>query len=347
MRIAALCITMRSDMTAYFVFSFVVALGAALVLTPLTIRLARRLQWLDQPSPRRTHTQPTPRLGGVPLALAFLLALALTLSFPRTDEKELARVVGLALGVALIAVVGLLDDVRELKPLPLFAMQFGVAGIAIASGVRILEIPNPLGGAALDLPEWLGIAFTVFWIVGMMNTVNFLDGLDGLVGGVTLIAGAVLFLHTYKLAQYSIALLPLALMGATLGVLVFNFPPAKIFLGSGAYLLGFALAVLSIIGGAKVATALLALAIPILDVAWQIFHRVRAGKSPFAADRGHLHHRLYDMRLSTRKIVLLYYGLTALFGALALWLPSPLYKLIALTIIGGGAAVALARLRNQ
>lgn len=333
-------------MTAYFVFIFAVALLASLVLTPLTIRLARRLNWLDQPSPRRTHTEPTPRIGGVPLAIAFLVALAFTLTFPRSDENEMPRVLGLMLGVALIAVVGLIDDVRELKPLPLFAMQFGAAIIAIASGVRILEIPNPLGGAGIYLPEWLGIALTLLWIVGMMNTVNFLDGLDGLVGGVTLIAGAILFLHTYKLEQYSIALLPLALMGATLGVLIFNFPPAKIFLGSGAYLLGFALAVLSIIGGAKVATALLVLAIPILDVAWQILNRVRAGKSPFAADRGHLHHRLYDMRFSTRKIVLLYYALTALFGALALWLPSPLYKLIALVVIGGGAVAVLARLRR-
>ena len=333
-------------MTPYFFFIFGSALVISLVLTPLTIRLARRMHWLDEPSPRRTHMQPTPRIGGVPLAIAFLVALSLTLSFPRTDENELLRVYGLMVGVALIAVVGFVDDVRELKPLSLFAMQFGAALIAIASGVRILEIPNPLGGAGIFLPEWLGIAFTVFWIVGMMNTVNFLDGLDGLVGGVTLIAGAVLFLHTYKLEQYSLALLPLALIGATLGVLVFNFPPAKIFLGAGAYILGFALAVLSIIGGAKVATALLALAIPILDVAWQILNRVRAGKSPFAADRGHLHHRLYDMGWSTRAIVLSYYALTALFGALALLLPNPVYKLIALLVIGGGALAVLARLRR-
>ena len=341
-----LCITMHSLMTPYFFFIFGSALVISLVLTPLTIRLARRMHWLDEPSPRRTHVQPTPRIGGVPLAIAFLVALSLTLSFPRTDEKELLRVYGLMLGVALIAVVGFVDDVRELKPLSLFAMQFGAALIAIASGVRILEIPNPLGGAGIFLPEWLGIAFTVFWIVGMMNTVNFLDGLDGLVGGVTLIAGAVMFLLTYKLEQYSLALLPLALIGATRGVLVFNFPPAKIFLGAGAYILGFALAVLSIIGGAKVATALLALAIPILDVAWQILNRVRAGKSPFAADRGHLHHRLYDMGWSTRAIVLSYYALTALFGALALLLPNPVYKLIALLVIGGGALAVLARLRR-
>jgi UDP-GlcNAc:undecaprenyl-phosphate GlcNAc-1-phosphate transferase len=140
--------------------------------------------------------------------------------------------------------------------------------------------------------------------------------------------------------------LPLALAGAALGFLIFNFSPARMFLGSGAYLLGFALAVLSIIGGAKVATALLVLAIPILDVAWQILNRVRTGRSPFEADRGHLHHRLYDFRISSRTIVALYYALTATFGALALILPSPVYKLIALIVIGIGALAVLIRLRK-
>jgi UDP-GlcNAc:undecaprenyl-phosphate/decaprenyl-phosphate GlcNAc-1-phosphate transferase len=181
----------------------------------------------------------------------------------------------------------------------------------------------------------------------MMNTVNFLDGLDGLVGGVTVIAGVILFLHNYILDEYSIALLPLALIGATVAFLFFNFPPARIFLGSGAYVLGFALAVLAIIGGAKLATALLALGIPILDVAWQIVNRVRAGRSPFSGDRGHLHHRLYDSGLSTRVIVLMYYALTAIFGAAALILPSGFPKTIALVVIGIGAVAVLARLRNQ
>jgi UDP-GlcNAc:undecaprenyl-phosphate GlcNAc-1-phosphate transferase len=333
-------------MWLYFVLVFFAAFLLALVLTPLTIRFAHRLNWLDQPAPRRLHQSPTPRIGGIPLALALLAGLAVTLPYPRTDANELARVVGLMVGTVLVAVVGFVDDVRELNALPLLAMQFGVALIAIASGVVIWKVPNPFG-PDIEFPIWFALALTVFWIMGMMNTVNFLDGVDGLVGGVTVIAGVVLFLHTFKLEQYSIALLPLALIGAALGVLPFNFPPARIFLGSGAYVVGFALAVLSIIGGAKVATALLVLAIPILDVAWQILNRVRAGRSPFAADRGHLHHRLYDMGLSMRGIVLLYYALTATFGALALLLPSPLYKLIALVVIGIGALAVLIRLRRD
>lgn len=336
---------MRASMTLNFVLVFAASFGIALLLTPLTIRLARRFNLLDQPAPRRLHQLPTPRLGGIPLALAFLAALALTLPFPRSDPAEQSRLLGLALGVALVALVGLYDDWRELKPLSLFVMEFGVAALAIASGVVIWELPNPFG-SPIVLPAAVAVGFTVFWIVGMMNTINFLDGVDGLVGGVTVIAGAVLFLHTFKLEQYSLALLPLALIGATLGVLVFNFPPARIFLGSGAYVLGFALAVLSIIGGAKVATALLALAVPILDVAWQIIVRLRAGRSPFDADRGHLHHRLYDWGISMRGLVALYYALTAGFGALALVLPGGVYKLIALVIIGAGAVAVLVRLRR-
>lgn len=336
-----------TSMTETFLRVFLVGLFLALVLTPMTIRLARHMNWLDHPSSRRAHTTPTPRLGGLPIAAAFLTALLLTLPFPRSDVLELPRLVGLCLGIVLVALVGAYDDVRELRALPLFLMQFGAALIAIASGVVVKELPNPLGGPGILLPGALAVGFTLFWIVGMMNTINFLDGLDGLAGGVTVIAGAVLLMHTYRLEQYSLALLPLALIGATLGFLVFNLPPARIFLGSGAYVLGFALAVLSIIGGAKVATALLVLAIPILDVAWQIVNRVRAGRSPFAADRGHLHHRLYDMGLSTRAVLGLYYVLTGAFGALALLLPPGVYKLIALAVIGVGAAAVLVRLRGN
>jgi UDP-N-acetylmuramyl pentapeptide phosphotransferase/UDP-N-acetylglucosamine-1-phosphate transferase len=192
---------------------------------------------------------------------------------------------------------------------------------------------------------WFAVLFTLFWLAGMINTINWLDGVDGLAPGVAVIASGVMFVHTYRLQQFSIALLALALIGAVLGFLIYNFYPARIFMGSaGANVLGFTLGVLSIMGGAKVATVLLVLGIPILDVAWQIYNRLRHGKSPFTADRGHLHHRLLDRGLSQRAIVLLYYGLTAMLGALALVLPSGVYKLIALVIIGIGALLILIRL---
>lgn len=335
-----------SILVLYFILVFLTAFILALVMTPLTARLAVRLGWLDLPTPRRQHRIPTPRLGGIPLFIAFLAALAVSLPFSRSDVNEPPKLVGLLLGLTVVAIVGAYDDVRELKAFPQFLVQILAAGIAVASGVVIREIPSPFGTVPIELSELAAVAFTVFWIVGMMNTINWLDGLDGLAAGVTAIASAVLFVHTFRLTQYSLALLPLALAGAALGFLVFNFSPARMFLGSGAYLLGFALGVLSIIGGAKVATALLVLAIPILDVAWQILNRVRTGRSPFEADRGHLHHRLFDFNFSSRAIVALYYTLTAAFGVLALILPSPVYKLIALIVIGIGAVAVLIRIRK-
>ncbi len=326
-----------------FVFVFAIAFLLALIFTPVASRVAMRIGTIDQPAARRIHEKPTPRLGGLSIIVAFFAAIGVSLVYPRTDPNETTRIVGLLFGAGLMFIVGAYDDRRELKPLPQLLAQIIAAVLAVASGVMIREIPNPLGGL-ITFEEWFAVLFTLFWLVGMMNTVNWLDGVDGLAAGVTAIAGVVLVVHTFRLEQFSLALLALALVGTVLGFLPYNFFPAKIFLGSsGALVLGFALGVLSIIGGAKVATALLVLAIPILDVAWQIVNRLRAGRSPFLPDRGHLHHRLLDLGLSQRAIVLLYYFVTAFFGALALILPSGVYKLIALMVIGIGALLLLVK----
>ncbi|MDE3088181.1 MAG: undecaprenyl/decaprenyl-phosphate alpha-N-acetylglucosaminyl 1-phosphate transferase [Chloroflexota bacterium] len=326
---------------------FLTALVLSLAVTPLAARLASLTGAVDQPAPRRVHAKPTPRLGGLPIFIAFFAAVGVSLIYPRSDPNEMTRLAGLAIGSLLMFVIGAYDDYRELRALPQLSVQIVAASIAVGSGVLIREIPNPFGGL-LSFETWFAILFTLFWLVGMMNTVNWLDGIDGLAGGVVVIAGGVLFAHTYHLEQYSIALLALALAGTALGFLPLNFSPAKIFLGSaGANVLGFALGVLSIIGGAKVATALLVLGVPILDVAWQIVSRLRAHKSPFSADRGHLHHRLLDLGLTQRAIVLLYYTFTAIFGALALILPSGVYKLIALVVIGSGALLFLVIVRSR
>ena len=330
-----------------FFLVFVTALVISLGLTPLAARLAVRTGAVDLPAPRRVHDKPMPRFGGLPIFVAFVAAVGVSLVYPRSDPNEMLRLAGLLLGCTLVFAVGAIDDYHELKALPQLITQIIAAGIAVGSGVLILEIPNPFGGL-LSFETWFAILFTLFWLVGTMNTVNWLDGIDGLAGGVIVIASAVMFIHTYNLGQHSLALLALALAGTVLGFLLFNFFPARIFLGSaGANVLGFTLGVLSIIGGAKVATALLVLGIPILDVAWQILSRLRAHKSPFAADRGHLHHRLLDLGLSQRTIVILYYTFTAFFGALALILPSGVYKLIALVVIGIGALLVLVKIGHQ
>jgi UDP-GlcNAc:undecaprenyl-phosphate GlcNAc-1-phosphate transferase len=335
-----------------FIIVFATAFLVALALTPVAMWLASRIGTMDQPAGRHVHSTPTPRFGGLPLFGAFFAAVAVSLLYPRTDSAELFRLAGLTLGAILLFLVGAYDDHRELTAAPQLIAQIAAAAIAVASGVLIREVQNPLPGVlspdtTLDFDTWFAVLFTLFWIVGMINTVNWLDGVDGLAAGVVAIAGIVLFVHTVRLEQFSISLLALALVGAVVGFLLFNFPPARIFMGSaGALVLGYLLGVLSIIGAARVAFALLVLGMPIMDVAWQIISRIRAGQSPFVATRTHLHHRLLDAGLSQRAIVLLYYLFSALFGFLALVLPIPVYKLVALFIIGTGALLLLVKISH-
>jgi len=333
-----------------FLLTFAVAFLGSLALTPLASRLALRFGFVDVPHERRhVHQTSIPRLGGVALFLPFLAAVGLSLVLPlqRQDPLELHRLTGLLIGSAIAFGLGVYDDKRELGPAPQFVVQFIAAAVAVYYGITIGEIANPFGGIiAFSVP--VTVALTLFWVLGMMNTVNWRDGLDGLAGGVTIIASVLLFAHSYRLGQYSIALLPLALTGCVLGFLPFNFHPARIFMGtSGAVFLGFALGTMAIIGGAKMATALLVLGIPILDMAWQIINRLRLGRSPFLADRGHLHHRLLDLGFSQRRVVLLFYALCAAFGTLALILGTGLQKLLVLLGMGVVALVVLVLLARR
>jgi UDP-GlcNAc:undecaprenyl-phosphate GlcNAc-1-phosphate transferase len=329
-----------------FLIVFAVSLGLALVLTPWVRRLGLRLDAVDRPGGRRRHHGAVPRSGGIALYLAFTIAVLLTVLLPegalmpaRTDPEEYTRLAGLLIGGAFIFLFGLYDDRREQGPLAQLFAQILAAAIAISFIIFIEFVNNPFTGERTPtFPMWLTVLVTLFWLLGMMNTMNWLDGLDGLAGGVTLIASAMVFLNaTLRLdpPQTSLAPLPLALIGATLGFLVYNLRPGYVFMGSsGSYFLGYTLGALAIIGGAKIATVLLVMAIPVLDVAWQIISRVRRGRSPFRGDRGHLFFRLVDRGVSARRIVIAYYLICLLFGGLALLLPIPLYKLFALIVIG-------------
>ena len=221
--------------------------------------------------------------------------------------------------------------------------QFIASIVAIASLVIIERFNNPFTNQQVVLSEiapWVIVPLSLFWLMGMMNTVNWLDGLDGLAAGIAAIFSAVLFVAMVQDTatqdpQLSIAPLPLALLGATLGFLPYNFYPARVFMGSsGALTLGFALGCLGIIGGAKMATVLLVLAVPIIDVAWLIVSRLRHGRSPLQGGRDHLHFRLLDLGLSQRQIVIGYYLISALFGALALLIEARIYKVLALGVLG-------------
>ena len=338
---------------AAFVITFFLALGLALVTSPVMIWLGQRLGVVTQPGGRRRHEGDRARLsrlGGGALFISFTLTvlLAQLLDVPRFDAEEPLRLTGLLLGAAVIFGAGLLDDWRGMQPLWWFLAQALAAAIAIHHHIFIEGFNNPLTGA--QTPEWpfaVTVGITLLWIVGMTNTVNFLDGLDGLSHGVVFIAACVLFLNSAVVLeppQLSVSLLPLALMGAALGFLIHNFYPARIFAGGGAYLLGYLIACLSIIGGAKMATVLMVMALPILDAIWQTVNRLLAGRSPFRGDRGHAHHRLLDLGFSQRRIVLGYYLFCAGFGALTLLLESRSFKLVSLLLMSAIVVCGLALL---
>jgi len=342
-----------------FALTFLIAFALAFLFTPVARRLGLRLGISDVPGGRRKHTGIVSRLGALPLFIAFNVAAVVSLSMdvPRLDPQEPIRLAGLLSGGVFVFVYGLIDDRLDLKPGWQFVAQFIASLIAIASLIIIERFNNPLSNQPANrlivLEVWQYIPLTIFWMMGMMNTVNWLDGLDGLATGVAAIFSVFLFIAMIRTTpdqpqpQLSIALLPTALLGATLGFLPFNFYPARVFLGSGALYLGFVLGSLGIIGGAKVFTVLLILAVPILDVAWLIINRIGHGQAPTHGGRDHLHFRLLDLGLSQRAIVILYCTVSAVFGILALVIEGRLIKLITLGSVAGVILAALAMISRR
>ena len=307
----------------------VAAAVIAYLATPLAGRIATRFGAVDRPgAERRVHARPIPRAGGLAVGVAFLLVgssmigLALARGIPiKTGSLTPAELAVLLGGVALAMGFGFLEDVVQLRARWQLVFQLVLAAVAVLGGVTIGVINNPFGGGLIVFATPFAVFFTVLWIVGMINSINFIDGLDGLSSGVSIIAALTLAVIsvTRGFDQPEIALLCAILAGALLGFLPRNFHPAHIFIGTtGVYLVGFALAVLSILGTAKVAVALLVLGVPIIDTFWIIVRRLAAGQSPFTADRGHLHHRLLDLGLGHRDAVLAIYGLCGVLAVLSL-----------------------------
>ena len=322
-RATALAAPNGSALLPFLLLGFLLAAALSWALSVVVLRLCLRFNLLDRPGPRRVHTRPTPRLGGIAIFLTFL-TVSLLVFRPATAD-ELRIYVGLLVAALLVVIVMAYDDVRGLPPLLRLGVQTLAALIVMfpgGQGVLIEVIHNPLATITHDqttLALWLAIPFTWFWIVGMMNTVNWVDGLDGLAAGVVAITALAMTVISWELGQYTTAILCAILAGATLGFLPLNWRPARIFMGdSGAMFLGLALAVLSNVGGAKLATMLLLLGVPILDTARVIIRRLRAGHSPLRADRAHLHHRLLAGGLSQRQIALLFYAITATFGVVTI-----------------------------
>jgi UDP-GlcNAc:undecaprenyl-phosphate GlcNAc-1-phosphate transferase len=279
---------------------------------------------MSLPKRHHIHQNPVPRLGGVGIFLAFLLVSVFF--FRPVNDYEKHVYVGLIAASVLIVIIMAYDDIRGLAPLPRLIIQTVAALIAMFPagyhGTLIEVLHNPLqtsNQGQVPLALWLAIPFTWFWIVGMMNTINWIDGVDGLAGGVVTITALVMAAISWLLGQPAAALLCAALAGATLGFLPLNWHPARLFMGdSGAMFLGLALAVLANVGGAKLATMLLLLGLPILDTARVIITRLRLRHSPLHFDLTHLHHRLLIGGMSQQHIALLFHSMTACFGAVAI-----------------------------
>jgi UDP-GlcNAc:undecaprenyl-phosphate GlcNAc-1-phosphate transferase len=277
-------------------------------------------------------------MGGAAVYLAF--AATAVLFLPLSPP-----VIGLLLGGLAAIVVGLIDEFRSLPPLLHLAGQIGAAVVAVVAGVGVVHhISLPTTGfthPGYQLPLLLGAVATVFWLVLMMNTINFLDGMDGLAGGVgglaaLLLAGWALEPHPYlpfTTPHHEDIILPLALAGALFGFLIFNWHPARIFLGdSGSMFIGLALASLAIVGPTKFGTALVVMMIPVLDVVWAVVRRQLRGRNFLSGDKEHVYHRMLHLQIGYRTTVLLLYFLVTALAILDLAL-SKLDKLVAFVVL--------------
>ncbi len=317
-------------------------------------KVALRFNIADHPNERRINMQPVPRAGGLSVAVVFtLVGGALILLAPqlqispgsgaaRLTDQGAAALLG---GTLIAGVIGFIDDRYDLRARWQILGQLLISLIPIAFGLRILFVSNPFGAGVLLFPDAVALGVTIFWTLGMQNSMNFIDGLDGLSGGISLLAAVTLGLIALPTSPL-LAALCFTLAGALVGFLRHNFHPASIYMGtSGILAVAYALAVLAILGTAKVAAALLILGVPIIDAFFVILGRLLAGRSPYTPDKSHIHRRLLDNGFSHRSAVLVLYGITALLsiGALLLTESATLYAFAGLLVVLGGVAVYLSR----
>ena len=322
-----------------------VLLGAAAIAalaTPLVRLWARQWGALDEPGERKFQSKSIPLLGGWAIWIGFATALVIALFCGWLDDGRLLpmQVGALLLATLILLLGGSLDDRWNLRPL--VQIIFPIAAVIImvvVAGVTVDVVSNPVGHGLWYLAQtglWLPSIAAFLWLLGMTYTTKLLDGLDGLATSVAAVAGIALFIASlsWDVPRSGTSLLALALVGACLGFLPFNWHRASIFLGEGgSTFLGFTLGVLAIISGAKIATAVLVMGVPMLDVVWVIGRRILSGTNPFRhADRQHIHHRLIDVGLSQPRAVLLMVLVSASFASVAL-LQRTTGKLIALGLL--------------
>lgn len=296
-----------------------VSLFLSLILTPLVRKLAYKIGAVDVPKDdRRVHKEPMPLIGGLALYISMVIVSLIFLPLDRF-------LISIILGSSVIVISGIIDDTRGMSPKLKLIFQLIAGTILILGDVKIDFITNPFSKSNVLLYlKWFSIPITLFWIVGITNTLNLIDGLDGLAAGVAAISSLSLMLVAAKFGYNNIIILSAILAGGCLGFLPYNFNPAKIFMGdTGSLFLGFMLAAISIEGVMKsvaaiaVVVPILILGVPIFDTTFAIFRRLLSGKSIMAADKSHLHHKLLDKGFSQKKTVLILYGISGVFGIFA------------------------------
>lgn len=327
-----------------YILYFLMAGFLANLFTPLIVQYATRYGFMDIPRPpRNLHRNPVAKLGGIPIFITVVICTAVFWLSGGIDFAILPQkfIFAILFGGLVLMIGGIIDDKYDLpaKYLWIFPVIASLIVVMSGIGVGIKFLSNPFGDPiSLDF-HLIGISgsgiFIFLWLVGMMFTTKFLDGLDGLVAGIGVIAGLTLFALslTHRVNQPITATLAIILVGSLAGYLIHAFYPAKIFLAEGgSTFIGFMLGVLSVVLGGKIATALLVMGIPILDVAWVIAQRLWRGKSPFVGDRLHIHFRLMDLGFTQKQTVLILYAISAVFGFTAVFLQS-MGKLVALGVM--------------
>jgi UDP-GlcNAc:undecaprenyl-phosphate GlcNAc-1-phosphate transferase len=313
-----------------FGIAFAIAAITSLLVTPLVRKLAQHVGMVDVTDERRMHVEPKPRIGGIAvyLGLAFALFTTVGIALQATPLfhhlTDIHQFFGLLFGGTLILMVGVWDDVMGMRSRDKLLAQAVVAGVSMLYGFQIVGFDIGIGGY-IRLPGWLSIVLTLVWYLGMMNAINFIDGLDGLLAGVTAISGLFLFAIALGHGHLVAALVLCSLVGSAIGFLPYNFNPARIILGdTGSLFIGYVFATVSVITTSKTAIAvsllvpLVALGLPVIDTAAAILRRWRAGKKITEADRGHFHHVLvFRFGLNVRQAVLLIYAVTFALGAAA------------------------------
>ena len=319
-----------------YIVLFIVTLFLTYVLTTVLIKFAPKIGAVDNPNSRKIHDMPIPKLGGLAIFIAFTATIALAVMFNSTVANELlsSKTYAIFVGLFLMLVVGIYDDLKGLSWMWKFTFQIVAACIVIRQGLVITNITNPLGLMTLRLPIMFGFFFTIMWLVGLTNAVNLSDGLDGLATGIVLIVSGVTFANSLYLMQtrpeqYQLFIFPavtsICILGAAVAFLKFNFYPARIFLGdTGSLFLGFLIACTAV-RSSQISTTtvafvvpVIALGLPILDTTLAFLRRTAKRRNPFRADMDHIHHRMIQSGLSHPQAVLVLYAFCILLGVAAL-----------------------------